>query len=167
VSPVDGQVVEEKTHAGALIASGTPVVAVEPDSSEMIAVLYIPSAEAKKVKPGMDAEISPSTAKREEYGFVRGKVTFVSDYPATGSGMMAMFENDALVASLRGRGMVTEVDVQMERDSSTPSGFRWSSSHGPDTQMTPGTLFSAQIITRSQKPISLVLPFLKRITGMQ
>lgn len=166
VSPIAGQVIEEKTYTGAMIAAGAPIISIEPDDMDMTAVLYIPSTQAKEVKTGMEAEISPSTAKREEYGFIRGKVTFVSDYPATSGGMMTLFENDALVASLRGRGMVTEIDVTMERDRSTPSGFRWSSSRGPDTQITPGTLCAAQIITRSQKPISLVLPFLKRITGL-
>jgi HlyD family secretion protein len=80
--------------------------------------------------------------------------------------MMTLFENDSLVASLRGRGMVTEVDVAMESASDTTSGFRWSSSHGPETQITPGTLCSAQIVTRTQKPITLVLPFLKKLMGV-
>lgn len=166
VSPVNGQVIEEKTYAGALIAAGAPMLSIEPDSKEMTAVVYVPSERAKDVKTGMDAEISPSTAKREEYGFIRGKVTFVSDYPATTSGMMTLLENDTLVSSLRGRGMVTEIDVRIERDASTPSGFRWSSSRGPDTPITPGTLCSAQIITRTQRPIALVLPFLKHVTGL-
>ena len=112
--------------------------------------------------------MSPAAnAKREEYGFIRGKVTFVANYPATSGGLMALFENDTLVASLRGRGMVTEVDVNMVRAAQTPSGFRWSSSRGPDAQVGPGTLCSAQIITRSQRPIELVFPFLKRLAGLQ
>jgi HlyD family secretion protein len=94
-------------------------------------------------------------------------VTYVADYPATAAGMMTLLENDSLVASLRGRGTVTEVDVAMERSTDTPSGFRWSSSRGPETQVTPGTLCSAQIVTRSQKPITLVFPFLKKLMGVQ
>ena len=167
VSPMSGEVVEEKIYAGALISAGTPVISIQPDNGQMIAVLYVPSTLAKDVHPGMDAEISPSTAKREEYGFIRGKVSFVAHYPATMNGMMTLFENDSLVASLRGRGMVTEVDVAMETANDTPSGFRWSSSRGPETQITPGTLCSAQIITRTQKPITLVFPFLKKLMGVQ
>jgi HlyD family secretion protein len=166
VAPVSGEVVEEKIYAGTLITAGAPVISIQPDNGQVIAVLYVPSTLAKDVHPGMDAEISPSTAKREEYGFIRGKVTFVAHYPATTGGMMTLFENDSLVASLRGRGMVTEVDVAMEPAHDTPSGFRWSSSHGPETQITPGTLCSAQIITRTQKPITLVFPFLKKLMGV-
>jgi HlyD family secretion protein len=166
VAPISGEVVEEKTYSGSLITAGTPVVSIQPDNDQVIAVLYVPSNLAKDVHPGMDAEISPSTAKREEYGFIRGKVAFVAHYPATTNGMMTLFENDSLVASLRGRGMVTEVDVSMEPASDTPSGFRWSSSHGPETQITPGTLCSGQIITRMQKPITLVFPFLKKLMGV-
>jgi HlyD family secretion protein len=167
VAPVSGEVVEEKIYTGSLIAAGTSVVSVEPDDGQVIAVIYVPSVLAKDVKAGMDAEISPSTAKREEFGFIRGKVTYVADYPATAAGMMTLLENDSLVASLRGRGTVTEVDVAMERSTDTPSGFRWSSSRGPETQVTPGTLCSAQIVTRSQKPITLVFPFLKKLMGVQ
>jgi len=54
----------------------------------------------------------------------------------------------------------------MERAADTPSGFRWSSSRGPDTIIGPGTLCSAQIVTRKQKPITLVFPFLKKLMGL-
>lgn len=158
-TPVSGEVVEEKIYAGSLITAGTPVISIQPDNGQVIAVLYVPSMLAKDVHPGMDAEISPSTAKREKFGFIRGKVTVVAHYPATTDGMMTLFENNSLVASLRGRGMVTEADVAMELSKDTPSGFRWSSSRGPETQITPDTLCSAQIITRTQKPITLVFPF--------
>jgi len=166
IAPVNGEIVEEKIYTGAMIPTGTPVVSIQADTDQVIAVLYVPSNLAKDIKPGMDAEVSPSTAKREEYGFIRGKVTFVARYPATTSGMMTLFENDALVNSLRSRGLVTEVDIAMERAADTPSGFRWSSSHGPDTIIGPGTLCSAQIVTRKQKPITLVFPFLKKLMGL-
>ena len=67
VAPVSGEVVEEKIYAGSLITAGAPVISIQPDNGQMIAVLYVPSMLAKDVHPGMDAEISPSTAKREEY----------------------------------------------------------------------------------------------------
>jgi HlyD family secretion protein len=167
VTPISGEVVEEKIYAGSLIAAGAPVISVQPDNDQVIAVIFVPSVLATDVKAGMDAEISPSTAKREEFGFIRGKVTFVAHYPATTAGMMTLLENDALVASLGRSGMVTEMDIALERSPDTPSGFRWSSSRGPETQVTAGTLCSAQIITRSQKPISLVFPFLKKLIGVQ
>lgn len=167
VAPISGEVVEEKIYTGSMITAGTPVISVQPDDGQVLAVIYVPSILVKDVKAGMEAEISPSTAKREEFGFIRGKVTFVAHYPATNAGMMTLLENDALVASLSARGTVTEVDVAMDRSTDTPSGFRWSSSRGPETQVTPGTLCSAQIVTRTQKPITLVFPFLKKLMGVQ
>ena len=167
VAPISGEVVEEKIYTGSMITTGTPVISVQPDDGQVIAVIYVPSILVKDVKAGMDAEISPSTAKREEFGFIRGKVTFVAHYPATTVGMMTLLENEPLVASLSAHGTVTEVDVALERSTNTPSGFRWSSSRGPETQVTPGTLCSAQIVTRTQKPITLVFPFLKKLMGVQ
>ncbi len=94
-APVSGEVVEEKIYTGSLIAAGAPIISIQPDDDQVITVIYVPSALAKDVTTGMDAEISPSTAKREEFGFIRGKVTFVAHYPATTSGMMTLFENDS------------------------------------------------------------------------
>jgi HlyD family secretion protein len=165
VSPMAGDVVEEKVYPGMRAAAGSPVLSLQPASDELVAVVYIPSNQAKDVKVGMEAEISPSTAKREEFGFIRGTVVYVAAYPATTSGMMMLFENDTLVSSLRGRGMLTEAHIAMRRSATTPSGFEWSSSRGPETHLLPGAICSVQIVTRSQKPIELVFPFLKKLVG--
>ena len=64
----------------------------------------MPADQAKDLRAGMDAEILPTTVRREEYGFIRGKVTFVSDYPATEAATMRVFENAPLVQALSSRG---------------------------------------------------------------
>ena len=162
-----GEVLEVKVSPGSLAQAGTPIISLQPDVVKLEAVLYVPAARAKEVKPGMDAEISPTEIRREEFGFVRGKVTFVADYPATEAALMRIFENAPLVAALAAGGAVTEVQVELQTDPSTPSGYRWSSARGTPGKLSGGTICVGDIVTRKQRPVSLVFPFVKQAIGVR
>ena len=41
------------------------------------AIVYIPSVHGKKIRPGMEVQIAPSTVKKEEFGYLLGTVTYV------------------------------------------------------------------------------------------
>ncbi len=167
VSPYAGQVLELKVSPGSLVQVGQPIISLHPDVEKLEAVVYLPATKAKEVRRDMDAEISPTTVKREEYGFIRGKVVFVSDYPATEAALMRIFENAPLVRSLGAGGPVTEVRVEMELDPATPSGYRWSSPRGAPVKLSGGTICVGEIVTRKQKPISMVFPYVKEQLGMR
>jgi HlyD family secretion protein len=53
----------------------------------------------------------------------------------------------------------------MEKNPKNPSGYQWTSRKGPAVTISSGTLCTAEIVTRWQKPITLVLPFLKKALG--
>jgi HlyD family secretion protein len=166
VSPYAGQVLEIKVSPGSLVAVGTPIISLQPDVATLEAVLYVPADRAKELHAGMDAEILPTTVRREEYGFIRATVTFVSDYPATEAATMRVFENLPLVQALSARGPVTEVRVEMATDAGTPSGYRWSSPLGAPITLSGGTLCVGDVVTRRQRPINLVVPELKAALGV-
>ena len=165
VSPYAGQVLEVKVSPGSIVQVGTSIISLHPDVENLEALVYVPAAKAKEVHTGMEAEISPSTVKREEYGFIRGKVAFVSDYPVTEAALMRVFENAPLVRSLSAGGPVTEIRVNMEVDPSTPTGYRWSSRQGAPVKLSGGTICMGEIVTRKQKPISMVFPYVKEKIG--
>ena len=167
VTPHAGQVLEIKVSPGSLVQAGTPVISLQPDVVKLEAILYVPARTAKEVRPGMEAEISPTEIRREEFGFVRGKVTFVADYPATEEALMRIFENAPLVRALAAGGTITEVQVELEKDPTTPSGYRWSSANGAPGQLSGGTLCQGDVVTRKQRPISLVFPFLRETLGLR
>jgi HlyD family secretion protein len=79
---------------------------------------------------------------------------------------MRNFQNEPLVGSLTGSGPVTELHVRLIADNRTPSGYRWSSPLGPRVKLSSGTLVSAQIVTRRQPPITLVIPQVKEMLGL-
>jgi HlyD family secretion protein len=79
---------------------------------------------------------------------------------------MRNFENEVLVRALTNGGPVTELHVEMDKDSKTASGYQWSSLKGPNLMLSGGTLCTAEVVTRWQKPITLVLPSLRRALGL-
>jgi HlyD family secretion protein len=166
VSPYGGEVLEVKVSAGATVAMGDPILSIQPDVPDLQALLYLPAAQAKDVHPGMEVKLSPSNVKPEEFGFVKGRVIYISDFPDTPAELMRNFENEVLVKALTNNGPVTELHVEMLKDPKTPSGYQWSSSKGPSLKLSGGTLCTAEVITRWQKPITLVLPSLRRVFGV-
>ena len=91
LSRYEGRVVEIKTGIGALVAQGSSLMTIEPTTGErggLQAAIYMPAAEGRRVQTKMMAEVTPSTVKREEYGFMFAEVADVSDYPATAQSMM-------------------------------------------------------------------------------
>lgn len=165
-SRLGGVVLDVLVEPGQAIAAGTPVVSLETLSAELVAVVYVPAADGKRVIPGMHVEISPSTIKREEHGYLLGSVRSVSAYPSRASGMQALLNNEELVRSLSAAGPPIAVVATLVPDAGQASGFRWSSRHGPRTTITTGTLCEARIVIRERAPISLVVPTLRRLTGL-
>ncbi len=165
-TPYAGEVLEVKVLPGGVVTSGTPLLSIQPDVRHLEVIAYIGSREAKDVRPNMQAEISPSTVKREEFGYLRGKVVAVADFPATPEAMMRNFENLPLVESIARAGPVTELRIRLESDRTSISGYVWSSPKSPPVTLSSGTLCTVEVVTKRQRPITLLLPWFKNNTGL-
>jgi len=166
LSPITGRVLEIKTSTGSVLAVGTPVVLIEDEGTKLEAVVYIPADQGKSVKPGFQVRLAPTTVKREEFGTMIGTVSNVSEFPVTPQGMTAVLHNDQLVKLFSKDGAPYAVSVLLEQDASTPSGYRWAVGQGPQVHLSSGTLAQAEITTRSRRPIDLVVPLLRKLTGI-
>jgi HlyD family secretion protein len=165
LSLFDGEVIEVKVQPGSFVPGGAPLVTIQPIGNEVEALVYVPAERAKEIARGMDARISPTSIKREEFGYIRAKVVSVSEFPASAAALMRSLQNETLVRALARDGTVSEVRTQLERDPSTPTGFKWSSSKGPWASISAGTLCTADVTTREQAPLSLVFQILQKIGG--
>jgi HlyD family secretion protein len=166
ISPITGRVLEIKTSTGSVLAVGTPVVLIEDEGAKLEAVIYISAEQGKSVKPGSQVRIAPSTVKREEFGMMIGMVSSVSEFPVTPQGMTAVLHNDQLVKVFSHDGAPYAVTVSLERDDSTTSGYRWAVGKGPPVHLTSGTLAQAEITTRNRRPLDLVVPLIRKLTGI-
>lgn len=166
ISPFEGRVIEQKFRAGALATVGAPLFGVELKGVKKEVVVCITASQSKKVIVGMKAQISPSTVRREEYGYILGRVRSVSKYPVSAQGLSSWIAIDDLSRTFGKDEPVFAVFVDMVEDALVPSGFRWSSGKGPPTEVHSGTFCTVNIEVRSQHPISYVLPWLKSLAGI-
>lgn len=165
-SPFNGRAVEVQSDIGGIVNRGESVVALENISEAMQVLLFIPAGDGKRVKVGMAAQIAPSVAKREEYGFMKGTVVEVSSLPATEAAAESILHNKRLVNQLFQQGNPMIVTIELTPDKNTESGYAWSTSLGPPTAITSGTLVEGQIVVQRQRPITLVLPYLRKLFGV-
>ena len=166
VSPIRGRVLEIKVSAGSVLAVGTPVVAIESEGAKLEALVYIPTERGKNVKPGMQVRIEPNSVKREEFGTMVGTVMTVSDFPITPQGLTAVLHNETLVNRFSHDGAPYAARVSLEQDATTPSGYRWAVGTGPPVRLSSGTLIRAEVTTRRQRPLDMVVPLVRRLTGI-
>lgn len=129
----------------------------------LVANLYISASDGKRVEPGMEVHIVPTTVKREEFGFMFAKITDITTIPATPEGMMRMLKNKQLVDTLSKEGAPFQTRAVLEVDPANYSGFRWSSPHGPEQTIGAGTMCSADVIIKEQPLIAMVMPAIKKL----
>lgn len=157
-----GRVVEIGVNPGDMVSPGSGIMRLLPADHSveggLTAVVFVPATEGKKVKPGMDAGVVPSTVKAQKDGFILGRVSKVAELPATREGLMRRLKNAAEVEQLMRGGAPFEVEVALRRSDDTRSGYAWSSGRGPDITVTAGTVCQAHLVIDRTRIISLILP---------
>jgi HlyD family secretion protein len=173
LSPYTGRVIELKAGGvGSLVNVGSALLSLEPQGASgqpgsLSVVMFAPSGSGKGIKPGMEVQVAPGNVKREESGFMIGRVRWVADYPSSHQGIMRILQNESLVEELTKGGAPLKVLVDLVPDKDSPTGFEWSSRKGPsDYIVASGTLCKLAVITERQPPIALVIPAVRRWLGL-
>ena len=168
LSDYTGRVLEITAKPGQQLESGAGIgtIAAQESSAKLVNVAFLPVSEGKKIKPGMSLQITPSTVKREEFGGMEAKVTNISAFPVTQQGAASLIGNPDILPGVMAQGPQLAVFTELQPDASTFSGYRWSSSKGPELKITPGTTTSVRITVEERAPITFVLPILKSWTGL-
>lgn len=169
-APISGVIQEvhvgrgDVTTSGQVIATIGPARAEDAGPDEMLVLLSGPRR--KRVAVGMDARIVPDGTKREEYGSMRGRVTYVSGSEVSNQHIDQILHNAQLTKRLIGDGSALLAHVELVPSATNPSGFAWWSGSGPPYRITPGSVASLDIIIGQVRPISLVLPFLRKLLSV-
>lgn len=169
VATYGGRVLEVMTDRGSLVSPGEPLMTVSLTGravKDLEAVIFVPSVEGKRVRPGMTIQIAPATVKQEEFGLMVGTVTYVSDFPATPKGMQRVLKNDRLAGALAGNDAPYELHADLVIDPTTTSRYKWTSSKGPPVQIQSGTIATGNVEVAARRPIEMVIPLLHRYTGI-
>jgi len=165
ISSVTGTVYEVAISRGAYVAPGSTIAVIEPyksDGTALQATVFFPAQEGKRIERGMNIAISPSTVKQEEYGYIQGIVMSVSKFPVSTQYLLTSLQNEGLAKMFAELGTPIEVKVSLIPDPTTATGFRWSSSKGPNISLETGILCTGAVTVRKQKPVELIIPLIKK-----
>jgi HlyD family secretion protein len=151
VAPVAGKVVELSVAGGSTLVPGLPALVIQPEPVHVTAVaLASPNAHAQ-IYRGQPVTLAAASAPPAQYGSIEGRITRISDTPATLSRLDRLTGgNEDLARALLASGPVYEVDVRLKRDPSTVTGYRWTTDEGPDYRVPAGTLVSMVAIVRHE-----------------
>ncbi|MHC9540769.1 MAG: efflux RND transporter periplasmic adaptor subunit [Vulcanimicrobiota bacterium] len=155
-SPASGVVIQRLVGMGDYMNTGQTVADIEIPSEELIYIMFIPVSEGEDIQPGMRVEISPEIASKKEYGFMVGKVKYVSLYPQRKQSLMRFLRNEQLAEMFSAEGPPLAVYIELEKNPGTSGGYKWSSSRVPKVFIQSGTLCTSTVMLKEVHPISLV-----------
>ena len=157
-----GRVLELSVAAGQVINSGTRIgtIEIQVPKARLRTVAYFNVGDGKQIRTGSQARVTPTTVKRERYGSIIGRVAHASSFPITPEGAVNAVGNSQIAEALLQQGGAIEIEIDLESDPESYSGYRWTS-QGPPLRFSPGTTTTVRVLIEERAPISYVLPILR------
>lgn len=165
-APRDGVVALVPVTMNALVAAGQRIVTLETGGNRLEALFFVPGDMGKRIVPGMEVRLSPTTAPREEYGMILGTVVSVSPQPEGQAEIAERLGNPELARLMARSGAPFEVRATLESAPDDSGRYAWTSSRGQEIALSSGLLLTASVTVRRAPPITLVIPALRRWTGL-
>lgn len=142
---------------GTALSAGDPVFTVMSDSGYNEVTAYVPMQTAENLSLGMAAQVSPIYAPREEYGYMEGVITSVSDTPASEESIIAKMGTMSYVEGILPEGSCVEVRIRLDLDENSGNSYRWSNSKGEALSVELGTQCSIIVVTNEYLPIEMLV----------
>ena len=164
IATVSGRIMEVPVRRGDYVQPGSTICVIDSggEDSALGALVYFSAADGKKILPGMKIGLVPTTVKQEEFGFIQGLVTDVSEFPVSDNYLVSSLQNVSLANTFHQIGNPIEVKVSIIPDPSSYSGYKWSSSKGPAQKIGSGYICTAKVTTDKRRPITLLIPTIKK-----
>jgi multidrug efflux pump subunit AcrA (membrane-fusion protein) len=159
-SPFPGRMLSRSAREGEAVKKGAPLLMLENLDEPLLARLYLPVSEGYQVEPNMRVQVWPANVRRDEFGYLKGRVVSASRFPITRQELADRLQNDDLARELTTGPPKLQILVELSADPKTTSGYRWSTSAGPPLQLFSGTPCQGRIIIAEHRPIHLVFPAL-------
>lgn len=165
-SRVSGKVVLDEVSGFALVSAGQKLLVIETGDGRLEALLYVPADAGKQIRPGMEVRLSPSFAKKEEYGSLVGTVIKVDGLPQTEAAIAERISNKDLAHQFTREGAPLQVEIRLLKGPAGPESYDWTSRRGQEIDLTSGTLLEGQVTVRTGRPIALVVPAIRHWLGL-
>jgi hypothetical protein len=153
-STVDGLVISTKTDNEPFEAFDPIVSVIDDDAiggqlqrTQLIA--YADNEAQRDLRIGMETQVWPADEKRDEIGYVRGRITQVVRYPADADEVRQTLKSNILAKRLLEQGdVVYEVRIDLLRSPEDATRYDWSFGEPVDVRMDIGTYCSVLTETR-------------------
>ena len=154
-STVSGLVISTKTDNEPFEAFDPIVSVVDADPSNVQSqrtqlIAYASNEAQRDLRIGMEAQVWPADEKRDEIGYVRGRITQVVRYPAASEEVRQTLRSGVLASRLLEQGdVVYEVRIDLLRLPENPSLYDWSFGDPLDVRMDIGTY--CEVLTETRR----------------
>ncbi|MET9322978.1 HlyD family efflux transporter periplasmic adaptor subunit [Streptomyces sp. NPDC003038] len=146
---------------GSVVTTGADVATVErvqnPDDP-LVAVLYVPGGSGGAIAVGAPVDLSVQSVPRHRFGVLRGRVKAVGRVPQTEAQISGFLGDNGLAEQFSRQGKPVAVLVQLERSSTTESGYKWSSADGPPYAVDSTTPVTGAVHLAARRPADWLLP---------
>ena len=152
-STVTGLVISTKTDNEPFEAFDPIVSVIDENAGEQSQrtqlIAYADNEAQRDLRIGMVAQVWPADEKRDEIGYVRGRITQVVRYPADADEVRQTLKSNILAKRLLEQGdVVYEVRIELLRSPEDSTRYDWSFGEPVDVSMGIGTYCSVLTETR-------------------
>lgn len=151
-STVEGTVISTKVDNEPFEAF-EPIVSVVDgnslDTGRNMLIAYIDNAGQRDLREGMGAQVWPEDEKRDEIGYVKGRVTRIDRYPVAANVVRQTLKSEEMASRLLEEGkMMYQVNIELLPSPKDPLQYDWSFGQPEDVNMNVGTYCSVLSETR-------------------
>ena len=126
-----------------------------------------PLTSLQGISNGLEVLVSPVNTNVNSYGSIKGKIKTLNKVPIDKTNAIYIVGSQARADELFSNYKTMTFAELTLKAKDTISGYEWSSSNGPSYSIPIGTEASVKVITESKRPISILLPFLRGLTGQE
>ncbi len=151
-STVEGTVISTKVDNEPFEAF-EPILSVvdgmDPRSGKAMLIAYVDNAGQRHIKEGMGAQVWPENEKRDEIGYVRGRITRIDRYPVAANVVRQTLRSEEMADRLLTAGTTMyQVNIELFTSAENPAEYDWSFGQPEDVNMNIGTYCSVLTETR-------------------
>ncbi len=123
------------------------------DDGETKVYLFVPMSQGRRITEGMQVQVSPDYAPREEYGYAYGVVSYVGTDPVIVEDLIDVFGSLQLLSGIFPQGNPVEIRVSLIKDQGR---YTWSNSLGQAVTISKGAYCDVLILVNERRPYELI-----------
>lgn len=130
-----------------------------PDGSDDGEVIcYVPLTTGKMLNEGMEVTMYPAGLDQQEYGHLKGQITYIDPYVTQESDLNELINSDQVTSSMMKSGAGVMVIIQLRPDDDSSNGYHWSNQRGMNFNLQDGTYMNVSVDVDSLRPIDYMIP---------